>query len=201
MTSKAPHPVPPTATRARRDALLSAVRAHPAGVTIYGLARRLRRPYRRVFDAVGRLAAEGALRVEPVLRNNRRATLVTAQRPGYASAALPAHLSAAERLALGSIAARLDILDPRIETLALFGSRVRGESRWNSDLDLAVRVRGRRDPELERGIIAAIAEVEWSAPLEGALRISPLVVFDDARRAAIHAVIADEGVTVWQTHG
>ena len=177
--------------------MLSAVRTHPAGVTIYGLARQLGRPYRRVFDAVGRLAAEGALRVEPVLRNNRRATLVTAQRPGQAYAALPPHLSAAERLAVGTIAVRLERLGARIDALVLFGSRARGESRWNSDLDLAVQVRGRRDRALERRIIATFAEVEWSAPLEGALRISPLVVFDGERRSAIHAAIVNQGVTVW----
>jgi hypothetical protein len=43
-----------------------------------------------------------------------------------------------------------------------------------------------------------LAEVEWSAPLEGALRISPLVVFDRERRSAIQAAIINEGVTVWK---
>ncbi|MBI3372095.1 MAG: nucleotidyltransferase domain-containing protein [Betaproteobacteria bacterium] len=134
-----------------------------------------------------------------MLRNNYRATLVTSQRPGRASTKLPAHLSDAERGALGTIAARLEPIDARIETLILFGSRARGESRWNSDLDLAVRVRGQRDAALERRIIAAMAEVEWSAPLDGALRISPLVFFQGERHSAIHEVIAEEGVTVWQT--
>lgn len=76
---------------------------------------------------------------------------------------------------------------------------VPGGARWDSDLDLAVRVRGRRDATLERRIIVAIADVEWSPPLDGALRISSLVCFEGERRAAIHEAIAEEGVTVWQT--
>jgi predicted nucleotidyltransferase len=188
--------------RGKRARLLAAVRARRSGVTIYGLARALRRPYRRVFDAVKRLAAEGALRVEPVARNNRRATLVTAPpASGRATSALPAHLSEAERTALAALAARLAALDPRIESLRLFGSRARGASGPDSDLDLAVCVRGRRDAALERRIVAEFADVEWSAPLEGALRLSPLVRFAGEPRALIEAAIEREGIPVWKTPG
>jgi len=104
-------------------------------------------------------------------------------------------------MVLRAIIARLGELDSRVVALELFGSRARGESSWDSDLDRTVRVRGRRDASLERRIIAAFADVEWGAPLEGALRISPLVLFEGDRRAAIESVIAIEGVPVWKTGG
>ena len=190
------------AVHEKRARLLAAVRAQRGGVTIYGLARRLGRPYRRVFDAVRRLAAEGVLLVEPVARNNRRATLVTApssrRRPATTP---PEHLSDAERIALRALAARLAGLDARIESLSLFGSRARGDSGPDSDLDLAVRVRGRRDATLERRIVAAFADVEWGAPLEGVLRLSPLVRFDAESRAAIDRAVDAEGLPVWKARG
>ena len=188
--------------RGKRAQLLAAVRARPAGVTIYGLARTLGRPYRRVFDAVRRLAAEGALRVEPVARNNRRATLVTAPSGRLRPATTPpAHLSDAECMALQALAARVAALDSRIESLWLFGSRARGDSGRDSDLDLAVRVRGRRDAVLERRIVAAFADVEWGAPLEGALRLSPLVRFRGEPRTAIDGAIEAEGLPAWKARG
>lgn len=191
-----------TSRRDKRARLLGAVRARPSGITIYGLARTLGRPYRRVHDAVRRLAAEGALSLEPVARNNRRATLVTAASAVRQPATTPpAHLSDAERIALVALAARLSALDPRIESLWLFGSRARGDSGPDSDLDLAVRVRGRRDRTLERRIVAAFADVEWGAPLEGALRMSPLVRFGAEPHAAIDANIQAEGHTIWKARG
>jgi len=183
----------------RRKALLAAARARRGGATIYALARALGRPYRRVFDAVRRLAAEGSLRLEPGLRHNRRVVLVRAA--GRAQARLeplPAHLSEAERFALRGVAARMASLGGRVRELRLFGSRARGESRWDSDLDMAVRVRGRRDAALERAIVLAFADVEWDAPLDGALRLSPLVLFDGAKAAALSAHIEREGLTVWK---
>jgi predicted nucleotidyltransferase len=188
--------------QARRGALLAAVRTHRGGVTIYGLAADLGRPYRRVFEAVKRLAAEGVVRVESAVLKNRRVVLVLpAPGRGGSEELLPAHLSELERMVLRAIVARLRELDSRVVSLELFGSRARGDSSWDSDLDLAVRVRGRRDASLERRIIAAFADVEWSAPLEGALRISPLVLFEGERRAAIESVIGIEGVPVWKTRG
>ncbi len=168
-------------------------------MTIYGLARTLGRPYRRVHDSVRRLAAEGTLRLEAFARNNRRAMLVTAAsaRP-HRTVIPPAHLSDAERIALQALAARLSALDPRVESLWLFGSRARGDSGAESDLDLAVRVRERRDWALERRIVAAFADVEWGAPLEGALRLSPLVRFGAEPRAAIDANIEAEGILIWK---
>jgi hypothetical protein len=187
--------------RDKRARLLAAVRARPAGVTIYGLARALGRPYRRVHETVQRLAAEGALRLQPSARNNRRATLVSTASARRPATTPPAHLSDAERMALQALADRLSALDPRVESLRLFGSRARGDSGPDSDLDLAVHVRGRRAPALERRIVAAFAEVEWGAPLEGALRLSPLVRFGAGPRAAIDARIEAEGVPVWKARG
>jgi len=202
MTPRALRPELANTARARREALLAAVRLRRAGVTIYGLALQLGRPYRRVFESVKRLAAEGAVRVEPVLRNNRRATLVSAAPLSHARSPLelPAHLSELERAALRAVSVRLERLDPRIVSLYVFGSRARGDSTSSSDLDLAIRVSGRRDAALERTIIAAIADIEWSAPLEGALRVSPLVLFAKERRAALERAIDTEGVAIWKAH-
>lgn len=201
MTPRALRPELANTARARREALLAAVRVRRAGVTIYGLARQLGRPYRRVFESVKRLAAEGAVRVEPVLRNNRRATLVSAPLSHERSPLeLPAHLSELERAALRAVSARIERLDPRIVSLYLFGSRARGDSHWSSDLDLAIGVSGRRDAALERTIIAAIADIEWSAPLDGVLRVSPVVLFAKERRAALERAIDTEGVAIWKAH-
>ena len=201
MTQRVPRPEPANTPRARREALLAAVRVRRAGVTIYGLARQLGRPYRRVFESVRRLAAEGAVRVEPVLRNNRRATLVSAPLPpGRLPLDLPAHLSELERAALRAIGVRLERLDRRIVSLYLFGSRARGDSTSSSDLDLAIRVRGGRDAALDRKIVAAIADIEWGAPFDGALRMSPVVLFANERRAALETAIDTEGVVIWKAH-
>jgi len=132
----------------------------------------------------------------------KRATLVTAP-SGRSCVEItpPAHLSDAERIALQMLAARLAALDAGIDSLWLFGSRARGDSGPDSDLDLAVRVRGRRDAELERRIVGAFADVEWSRPLEGALRLSPLVRFSAEPRAALDASIGAEGVVLWKARG
>ena len=107
-------------------------------------------------------------------------------------------MSETERIALRALAERMVRLDRRVRSLLLFGSRARGDSSRDSDLDVAVRVRGRRDAALERRIVAEFAEVEWAPPLEGAVRISPLVRFDRRRRAPVDASIESEGVTVWK---
>lgn len=130
--------------------------------------------------------ARGALRLDP----RRRHALP-----------LPKHLSDAERAAVLALAQRLARLEPRIASLRLFGSRARGDSRADSDLDLAVAVRGRRDALLERNIVAAFADVEWNAPLEGALRISPLVRFSAEPRAAIDERIDAESLLLWKARG
>lgn len=185
----------------RRDALVAAARAHREGATIYALARDLRRPYRRVFDAVRRLAAEGVLELERTVRDNRRVVLVRAARGlERAAAALPAHLSEAERMALRALAARLSRLGARVREVRLFGSRARGEGRWDSDLDVAVYVRGRRDPKLERAIVTGFADVEWAPPMDGTQRLSPLVLFDDARHSPVGAAVERDGITVWKAN-
>ena len=187
------------ATTARREALLAEARAHREGATIYALARALGRPYRRVFDAVKRLADEGLLHLQPTARSGRRALLVRvpSSRRGCVQP-LPEFLSAAERGALHALGARMALLGRRVRELRLFGSRARGVARWDSDFDLAVRVQGRRDPALERAIIAAFADVEWGAPLEGALRISPLVLFEAERPGPVGAAIERDGISVWK---
>lgn len=185
----------------RHAVLLRTVRRRRAGLTIYGLAQALGRPYRRVFDAVHRLAADGALRLQRATRGNRRATLVfPTPRAGASGQALPAHLTEAERQVLAALGARMGRLDRRIRALELFGSRARGDSAWDSDLDVAVRVRGHRDVALEARIAAVFAEVEWTAPFEGAMRISPLVLFDERPQTPLVAAIEKEGIRVWTAH-
>ena len=129
----------------------------------------------------------------------RRAVLVRVPgRRQARGARLPAHLSDTESMALRALAARKASLGGRVREMRLFGSRARGVAHPHSDLDVAVRVRGRRDAALERAIVMAFADVEWGPPLEGALRLSPLVIFEDAARAAVMANIEREGITLWK---
>lgn len=188
MTAKAPFHAGPRAT-------LAALRAEPRGISIYALARKLARPYRRVFENVRRLERAGAVRVEPVTAGGRRVSLVSAA--AREPIAFPDHLTELERRLLGAFASRLAGESTRIDGVVLFGSRARGDSTPESDIDVAVLVGGRRDRRLEDRIVALAADLQWQPPFEGLLRLSPLVLFAAERPGPLRRTLEREGITLW----
>lgn len=181
---------------------LAALRSEPRGISIYALARKLKRPYRRVFENVRRLEREGAVRIEPAIARGRRVSLVFAGGPAVRERiAFPDHLTDLERPLLAALVARLSAASARVRAIVLFGSRARGRSTPESDLDVAVLVAGRRDPRLEDRIVAIAADEQWRAPFDGALRLSPLVVFSGEPAGAIRRTLDREGIALWTRPG
>lgn len=174
---------------------LAALRAEPHGISIYALARKLARPYRRVFDNVRRLERDGAVRVEPGTAGGRRVSLVFAA--AREPIAFPDHLTDLERRLLGALASRLAAESARIGGIVLFGSRARGDSTPESDIDVAVLVDGRRDRKLEDRIVALAADLQWQPPFEGLLRLSPLVLFAAERVGPLRRTLDREGIALW----
>jgi predicted nucleotidyltransferase len=174
---------------------LAALRAEPRGISIYALARKLGRPYRRGFENVHRLEREGAVRIEPGTAGGRRVSLVYAAAP--TSIAFPDHLTDHERRLLAAFVGRLAAESPRIGGVVLFGSRARARSTPESDIDLAVLVAGHRDRGLEDRVVELAAELQWQSPFDGLLRLSPLMVFAAEPAGALRRTIAREGIEVW----
>lgn len=174
---------------------LAALRAEPHGISIYALARKLERPYRRVFENVRRLEREGAVRIEPGVAGGRRVSMV------YAAVrepiAFPEHLTDFERRLLAALVARLASESARIRAVVLFGSRARGRSTVESDVDVAVLVAGKRDRRLEDRVVSIAAELQWQPPFEGVLRLSPLVVFAAERVGPLRRTLDREGIALW----
>jgi hypothetical protein len=194
------HPAP--AAPGKIAHTLAALRSEPRGISIYALARKLKRPYRRVFENVRRLEREGAVRVEPAIARGRRVSLVFAGgSPVRERIAFPDHLTDLERPLLTALVARLAAASARIRSIVLFGSRARGRSTVESDLDVAVLVAGRCDPKLEDQIVAIAADEQWRAPFDGALRLSPLVIFSGERAGSIRRTLDREGIALWTRPG
>ena len=81
----------------------------------------------------------------------------------------------------------------RFERIAVFGSRIRGGSRADSDLDVAVFVTGGEDRALRAAIYAAAAEA--AAALEGAepALLQPSVIFAGSARTRFVEIVEREG--------
>jgi len=188
-------PTPPRAGPRTVAHALAALRAEPHGISIYALARKLARPYRRVFENVRRLEREGAVRVEPGTAGGRRVSRVFAAAPE--PIAFPDHLTDLERRLLAALVARLAAASPRIGGIVLFGSRARARSTPESDLDVALLVAGNRDRRLEDRVVALAAELQWQRPFEGLPRLSPLVVFAAAPAGALRRTLDREGIALW----
>jgi predicted nucleotidyltransferase len=174
---------------------LDALRAEPRGISIYALARKLSRPYRRVFENVRRLEREGAVRIEPTVAGGRRVSLVFAA--PREPVTFPDHLTELERRLLAAFVARLAAESARISAIVLFGSRARARSTPESDIDLAVLVTGKRDRRLEDRVVELAAELQWQPPFDGLLKPSPLVLFAAEPAGALRRTIAREGITLW----
>jgi len=194
MTHRAsPHPGP-----GKIAYTLAALRAEPRGISIYALARKLARPYRRVFENVRRLERAGAVRIEPAIAHGRRISLVFAAGPAaHAGLAFPDHLTDLERRLLTALVTRLSAASARISAIVLFGSRARARSTPESDVDVAVLVAGNRDTKLEDRVVSIAAETQWQPPFDGMLRLSPLIVFAGERVSPLRRTLDREGIALW----
>ena len=116
--------------------------------------------------------------------------------PARARAAAPglAQLTPLENALVAEFSARVRVLAAaRFERIAVFGSRIRGGSRADSDLDVAVFVTGREDRALRTAIYAAAAEA--AAALEGAepALLQPSVIFAGSARTRFVETVEREG--------
>ena len=114
--------------------------------------------------------------------------------PARAALAGLAQLTPLENALVAEFAARVRALAAaRFARIAVFGSRVRGGSRADSDLDVAVFVTGREDRVLRRAIYAAAAEA--AAALEGAepALLQPAVIFAGSARTRFVDIVEREG--------
>lgn len=117
--------------------------------------------------------------------------------PARTRAAAPglAQLTPLENALVAEFSVRVRALAAaRLERIAVFGSRVRGGSRADSDLDVAVFVSGREDRPLRMAIYTAAAEA--AAALEGAepALLQPSVIFAGSARTRFVDIVEREGL-------
>ena len=116
--------------------------------------------------------------------------------PARARAAAPglAQLTPLENALVAEFSVRVRALAAaRLERIAVFGSRIQGGSRADSDLDVAVFVTGGEDRALRAAIYAAAAEA--AAALEGAepALLQPSVIFAGSARTRFVETVEREG--------
>lgn len=116
--------------------------------------------------------------------------------PARALAAAPglAQLTPLENSLLADFAGRVRALaGPRLARVVVFGSRIRGGSRSDSDLDVAVFVAGQEDRALRAAIYVAAADC--AAAIEGGERplLQPSVIFAGSARTRFVEIVEREG--------
>jgi predicted nucleotidyltransferase len=109
-----------------------------------------------------------------------------------ASLRFPPHLTPLERARLarliGCIAA-----DPRVIRVRLFGSRARGRSHADSDLDLAVDLAVPRERDLERWLGEAASDDEPEAP-----PLQLVAIFAGEPPGRLGRTLEREGIELWK---
>ncbi len=85
-----------------------------------------------------------------------------------------------------------------VESIAVFGSRARGDAREDSDLDVAVKLAGGEERAAARAVHEAAADVSSED-----IHLRPIVILPRTPlRASLRASLEREGVTVYQaSHG
>jgi len=123
----------------------------------------------------------------------RAARVAPPARARTATAGL-AQLTPLENALLADFAERArSLAGARLERIAVFGSRIRGASRPDSDLDVAVFVAGGEDRALRAAIYAAAADA--AAALEGGnpALLQPSVIFAGSARTRFVEIVEREG--------
>lgn len=106
-----------------------------------------------------------------------------------------ARLTPLENALLAEFAARVRVLaGHRLRQILVFGSRIRGGSGPDSDLDVAVFVSGAEDRVLRARIYAVAAQA--AAALDGgeAAPLQPSVIFEGSPRTGFVHVVEHEGI-------
>ncbi len=106
----------------------------------------------------------------------------------------PAHLTPLERGRLQRLLVRL-AAEPRLARVVVFGSRARGRSRADSDLDVAVYFASPRNRDLERWLeaqAAACGDEDAGAP---ELQVVPF--FSDEPPSLLDGALKREGIVLW----
>jgi hypothetical protein len=111
---------------------------------------------------------------------------------------VPDYLTPAERRLLDAFLARLHAAAPgAVTAVRVFGSRARGTSTPESDLDVAVEPAAGADL---RALHHIVADAGWDATVETdgyALGLAPMLV-PPGPLHGVRAAIAREGLTIWQ---
>jgi hypothetical protein len=105
-----------------------------------------------------------------------------------------AQLTPLENALLAGFSERVrSLAGARLGRIVVFGSRARGGSRADSDLDVAVFVAGNEDRNLRAGIYAAATQA--AAALEGGdlALLQPSVIFDGSPRTRFVDIVEREG--------
>lgn len=109
---------------------------------------------------------------------------------------MPDYLSLSERRLLGRFAELMEERAPgRIRAIRVFGSRARGDSDEDSDLDVAIEPAG---GETVAGLRRMAPDAAWDAMEEMDLRevmLPPVILPMDGRGLA--GVVEEEGLLVW----
>lgn len=105
----------------------------------------------------------------------------------------PPHLTPFERARLEGLLARLTT-EPRLSRVIVFGSRARGRSRADSDLDLAVYFKSPRSRELERWLDAQAATPDDNT---GSPRLQLVPFFADEPPSRLDNALKREGIVLW----
>jgi predicted nucleotidyltransferase len=106
-------------------------------------------------------------------------------------------LTPLENALLAEFSARVRALaGRRLQRVVVFGSRIRGGSGPDSDLDVAVFLSGTEDRALRARVYAAAAEAASALDGRDGPLLQPSVIFEDSARTGFVDAVEQEGI-VW----